>query len=339
MHSEAVVAPSGSRPLLISSINVGNRSRLLNPQHVEQLKNSFARLGGQLQLQPVVVDEHLTLIDGAHRLEAARQSGWSHILAQTLTGSSALHLPLLEHEANLVRRGLGPAHLEAAWRKHYEPELRARAKQRQLSGLRRGSTPATDASTAARPHPRSIAESAKAVTGLSLATLNKVAEIRSLAALASASARVRETAAAAMRKLEEPGAAVSPLHRSVLAELSREHTSSEQARPVGDSSAQRELEQAFQEVSALMQKLRGRTGEALRRAQPDDDQARDMLRALRVSLMSALTEVTHIEQQRAETVGVKVAGHEASSRQVRRLVPAGSPLARVSPRVQRAHGS
>ena len=97
---------------------------------------SFEMLGGQLQLQPIIVDEQLVLVDGRHRLEAAKRAGWNRIAALVFCGATAEMRPLLESEANRVRRTLNVLELESIWRAHYEPGLRAAAKERQLAGLR-----------------------------------------------------------------------------------------------------------------------------------------------------------------------------------------------------------
>lgn len=124
------------QPLAVGAVVTPQPHRTLSQEHVNAIRDSFAQLGGQLQLQPIVVDSEWVLIDGAHRLEAAKQAGWSHVSAVIIEGAIAEHRQFLETEANSVRRMLTVLELEQVWRSHYEPALRAAAKRRQLQGLK-----------------------------------------------------------------------------------------------------------------------------------------------------------------------------------------------------------
>ena len=127
---------SSWRLLAVNEVLEPDGASAVNADHMAELLRSFEMLGGQLQLQPIVVDEHLVLVDGRHRLEAAKRAGWSRIAALVICGATVEMRPLLAAEANRVRRTLNVLELESIWRAHYEPDLRAAAKERQLAGLR-----------------------------------------------------------------------------------------------------------------------------------------------------------------------------------------------------------
>ncbi len=220
----------------------------VNADHVAELLRSFEMLGGQLQLQPIIVDEQLVLVDGRHRLEAAKRAGWNRIAALVFCGATVEMRPLLEAEANRVRRTLNVLELESIWRAHYEPGLRAAAKERQLAGLRmrnardsesgpasrsaecpvignsnnqgsgEGARIATnDSSTAESGGTRheSVGRAAKRITGHSLDTLNKVARIRELATSEAGSPELREAAKQGLQRLATPGASVEMVYRAL----------------------------------------------------------------------------------------------------------------------------
>lgn len=239
---------SSWRLLAVDEIVTSDGARTVNAGHVAELLRSFEMLGGQLQLQPIIVDEHLILIDGRHRLEAAKQAGWSRIAALVICGATVEMRSLLEAEANRTRRPLSVLELESIWRTHYEPDLRAAAKERQLAGLRKrnvkdresgpdsrsagrmvignsnnrngggegariadNGTPAAGSRT---PH-ESVGRAARRITGYSLDTLNKVARIRTLATSKGSSPEMREAAKQGLQRLARPGASVEMVYRSL----------------------------------------------------------------------------------------------------------------------------
>lgn len=213
-----------------------------------ELLRSFEMLGGQLQLQPIIVDEQLVLVDGRHRLEAAKRAGWSRLTALVICGATIEMRPLLEAEANRVRRTLSVLELESIWRAHYEPGLRAAAKERQLAGLRMRNARDLELGRASRSaeclvignsnnqgggvwerivangssnagsgatRPESVSRAAKRITGYSLDTLNKVARIRSLATSEGSSLEMREAAKQGLQRLAKPGASVEMVYRAL----------------------------------------------------------------------------------------------------------------------------
>ena len=240
---------SSWRLLAVNEVLEPDGASAVNADHMAELLRSFEMLGGQLQLQPIVVDEHLVLVDGRHRLEAAKRAGWSRIAALVICGATVEMRPLLAAEANRVRRTLNVLELESIWRAHYEPDLRAAAKERQLAGLRMRdardaeSGPAlssadrlvignsnnqsvagegvriatNDSSTAERGGTRheSVGRAAKRITGHSLDTLNKVARIRELATSEAGSPELREAAKQGLQRLATPGASVEMVYRAL----------------------------------------------------------------------------------------------------------------------------
>lgn len=230
-------------PLPLDRIRVPDAQRTLDTALVAALHTSFALLGGQLQLQPIVVNSALTLIDGAHRLAAARNAGWSHIGAMVLQDVPDDFNIFLAAEANRVRKPLGVLEMEHAWRVFFEPKLRAEAHERQLAGLRRtrGKGAAgmfAEQSVAAGPvdRPRSheqlrltrvignsnnqrsesVAAAAKRITGFSLDTLDKVAQIRQLAVDEDSPASLRIAAQRGLEQLALPGVGVDMIYRRLL---------------------------------------------------------------------------------------------------------------------------
>lgn len=125
------------RVVEIARVQVAGEAHCLSADHVASLCASFQLLGGELLIQPIVVDDRLTLIDGAHRLAAAKQLGWRFVPAVVFEQVNAHDRALMLAEANRVRKSLSVVELEQEWRNLYAPELEYQAKQRQLAGLRK----------------------------------------------------------------------------------------------------------------------------------------------------------------------------------------------------------
>ena len=107
-------APSIQVGLL--DILVSDRLRVLRPEVVDEIAESFGTLG---QLQPIVLRQvkpskicvaNYVLVAGAHRLEAARGLGWKTIAAVSVDGVDA---ELAEIDENLIRADLSPAERKA----------------------------------------------------------------------------------------------------------------------------------------------------------------------------------------------------------------------------------
>lgn len=291
-------------PLPLEQVVLGDRMRPLSLRHVERLKASFEQLGGQLQLQPILLDREMVLIDGAHRLEAARQLGWSRISAFVLDGDVAKQRALLEIEANLVRRDLGPAELERVWSEHYEPDIRAKARERRAAGLRQGTRLPVISNTnngearcekAAIAEALSVAQSAKAITGLSLGTLNKILEIRKLAEDVSISQRVRDIAVDGLRKLSEPGAKVATVHQRLRRAIQAEQQASEPSAHLEARRTEDRLHRLLNDCAMLAEQLGGEFGDELGALARSCESNRHLIRALRNNLARSLALLVAIE--------------------------------------------
>lgn len=66
----------GSTQTRVSAISIAKFCRPIDEQHLRYLKRSFQEFG---QLVPIAISENGSLIDGRHRLEAARLLGWERI--------------------------------------------------------------------------------------------------------------------------------------------------------------------------------------------------------------------------------------------------------------------
>ena len=293
----------------ISSIAVG-AGRPLSEAHVLRLQESYERLGGQLLLQPILLSGDFSIIDGAHRLEAARRSGWYCIPALIFEQLAASRWPLIEIEANRVRKQPTPLELEAAWRVHYEPEFRAQAERRRLAALRAAGGSRANAAAPMDSAglvlgntknqtrggvPLSIAKAAKLTTGLSIETLNKISEVRSLAESATSSVELRALAASALHRLGRPGASVDASHRSLMQAVARTMPT-----PAGGADSQgalfeAKLDRVLEDSSLLAERLPGPLGEALEAAARSNGAAREQLRGVRVSLARSLATIVSIE--------------------------------------------
>lgn len=200
---------------------VKQRQRQLDPEHVKLIVASFVSL--RFQIQPIVVDEHLVLVDGAHRLQAAIDSCWDEIGAMVVSGASEMDRSLLELEANRLRKQMSPAEVHAVWESFGEPLFKAKALQRQKQGhgnLRQGANrpeaPVTS-NTGNRETSGhvSLAQAARETTGLSLDTLNKISDIRKAAEGENVPEQLKQLAQKAMRKLEDPHAKVDPIYQGL----------------------------------------------------------------------------------------------------------------------------
>lgn len=300
-------------PVAVSEVKVPKRQRPLAADHVQRLRESFERLGGQLQLQPIVLDRHYVLIDGAHRLEAARQSGWSHIAAVVLGEVSSPQRAMLEIEANRVRKNLNPVELEQAWRDHYEPQYRAVARERRTHGLRRGSvgpvignsdngandSPSPIAAPKFTAQDRvSLAKAAKDVTGMSIETLNKIAEIRAVSVSKQVSETLRDTALSGLRRIGKQTASVESVYRALQQHMSQGGDSQPSARDsarLQHQVAQQALEHVLRDTTLLDERLSGSFARELERAARLNAANREQLRAIRVSLARSLATVVSAE--------------------------------------------
>lgn len=285
------------QPVSVDDVIVRERQREVKDEHVKKVAASFTALGGQLQLQPIVLDEDLVLIDGAHRLAAAKASGWTHISALILEGVTSEDRALLEAEANRVRLQLTPLELEEAWSTIYEPAFKARAKQNQVANLRRGvEIPVIGTSNNGEPSvPASLPKAAKEATGLSIETINKISDIRSVANSGTAPEELRLAALKGLEKLQSRGTSVDTVHKSLMKLQERQAL-----RSVDPAEAQRlvlekTMDRALTDTTLLAEKFAGQLGEDLLAAARLDQVARESLRGIRFALTHALAHVLAAE--------------------------------------------
>lgn len=283
----------------VDEVIVRERQRRVKAEHVQNVRASFASLGGQLQLQPIVLDKNLVLIDGAHRLSAAKESGWTHISALILDGVDEEDRALLEAEANRVRLQLTPLELEEAWSTIYEPAFKARAKQNQAKGLdnlRQGKDlPVTGTSGNREAAPASMPRAAKEATGLSIETLNKITDIRAVASSSTASEELRTAAEKGLSKLQRPGASVETVHKALIKLQERTSRLRQDPVEVHRKALEKRLDQTLTETTLLQERLGGDLGAELLAAARLEHIAAEQLRAVRIALTTALSRVVAIE--------------------------------------------
>jgi ParB-like chromosome segregation protein Spo0J len=86
----------------VAAVEVGERMRDLDEGKVLELMQSYEQVG---VINPISVDEDLVLIAGAHRLEAAKNLGWTKIEAKVFNQED-LQRELIEIDENLIRNEL-----------------------------------------------------------------------------------------------------------------------------------------------------------------------------------------------------------------------------------------
>jgi ParB family chromosome partitioning protein len=119
--------------LKISDIHIGARIRQVIPD-VTSLAVSMQRRG---LLQPILVFKK-DLIAGQRRIEAAKQLGWTHIDAYSVTSlEEALDRLAAELEENTEREPLAPGEIVEAAKK-LEPVEKAEAEKRKAEGQKSG---------------------------------------------------------------------------------------------------------------------------------------------------------------------------------------------------------
>lgn len=285
------------KPVPVADVIVRERQRKLNSDHVKAVRESFDSLGGQLQLQPIVVDADLVLIDGRHRLEAARQAGWEHISALILHEVTSEDRALLEAEANRVRLQLTPLEIEEAWTKIYEPAFKARAKTKQTQSLKQGDEYPVirNSYNGDTEEPFSLPKSAKQVTGISLDTINKITDIRQVAQSETAPEELREAAEKGLQKLQRPGASVDAVHKSLLQLQERASRSQQDPAETQRLQLEKRLDKTLSETTLLQERLGGELGQDLKSAACANQVAGEQLRAIRVALTHGLARVVAIE--------------------------------------------
>lgn len=285
----------------VEEVCVYDRQRAVEQAHVDKVAESFIELGGQMLLQPIVVSERdglMILIDGAHRLAAAKREGWTHIAAIIWTGLDAASEALLENQTNLLRKQLSPVDLEKAWTDVLEPAFREQARSKQLQHLRRGSeSPVTvNDGNGGRQASTSLSVRAKEATGLSLQTLKKVTEIRRIAESEDVIGELSETARDGLARIHAGTASVNAVYRELraLSEVCEKTEAEREDLRVEDS-----LDSLVNEITMLPERLRGSLGADVRKALTVHEYAPKQVSGIRIALTHALGELTRIECEQA----------------------------------------
>lgn len=279
----------------VDQVVVKARMRETDTNHVELITASYRDL--QFQIQPIVVDEDLVLVDGAHRLAAAKVVGWEKIGAMIVRGATEMDRSYLELEANRIRKQMSPVQVQAAWASFGEPLFNARNKAKQVSSLRRGDELPVirNPNNGEAGAEMSMVQAAREMTGMSLDTLNKIEDIRLAAEGEHVPEQVRSMAQKALKKLDTPGAKVDSAYTSLqkVANLVRLEGNPEEARR---EALELQLGDVMQQVARLEERLdtkglAAELGEASTFAPLGDE----YLRTIRMALTKCLAMVVAVE--------------------------------------------
>lgn len=282
----------------VDEVIVRERQRAVDQAHVAVVAQSFREMN--FQIQPIVVDEDYVLVDGAHRLQAAKNAGWETIGAMVVHGATDEDRPLIELEANRLRKQMSPAEVYKAWKTYGLPIAQVRAKSRQIEGAIRaseisgfGASDEGHGVTVNSSNPgdiasASVAAAAKQLTGMSLDSLNKIEDIHHIAESNTAPEPLRTAALTAIKKLETPEARVDALHKNLLKIANVVHRENDpDAAHLAD--LEKELGDTLTNVALLEQRLDERGLDArLRDAALSLPLGSENLRTIRMSLAKSL---------------------------------------------------
>lgn len=290
----------------VEDVIVKERLRNYDEDHINRIRRSFQELGGQLQLQPIVLDDRMILIDGAHRLEAANREGWEFISALVWTGVTEEDRPLLEAEANIVRKDFSPVELERIWKEHYEPATRARAEQNKSAGVALETSPDLIGITNKVPAVV-VSKVARETVGRDIDWLNKVTDVRALADSTTAPEELKAAATRGVEKLSKPGAKVDPIHKELL-KLQEAFGKRNQAPTERRAEAlEKTLDRQVTESTLLAEKYSGDLGSELVEAAGVVPAGGESVRAIRVALTHALAGAISVECRTSENVSAALA--------------------------------
>lgn len=278
----------------VDAVIVKDRLRETDPKHVELVARSYLELN--FQIQPIVVDELMVLVDGAHRLEAAKQVGWDAIGAMVVHGATEMERSYLELEANRLRKQMSPLQVQAAWASFGEPLFQLKAKQKQLAGLKQGQeSPVTGNSGNGESGEVSMVQAARELTGMSLDSLNKISDVRAAAEGEQVHPTVQAAAQKAIKQLDVPGAKVDPIYTGLqkLANTIRLQSDPAEARR---QALEKQLGDVMIQVAHLEERLETKgladeLGEASQATPLGDEN----LRTIRMSLTKSLAMVMATE--------------------------------------------
>ncbi|MCS3427615.1 ParB N-terminal domain-containing protein [Leucobacter aridicollis] len=278
----------------VADVIVKERLRDYDEDHINRIRRSFRELGGQLQLQPIVLDERMILIDGAHRLEAASREGWEFISALIWTGVTEEDRPILEAEANIVRKDFSPVELERIWKEHYEPATRAKALANRAATQLKGVEVPVTGNTGNR-ETVAVSKIARETVGRDIDWLNKVTDVRTLAESTTAPVELKAAAERGIEKLSKPGAKVDPVHKELL-KLQDAFSKKGQAPTERRAEAlEKTLDRQVTESTLLAEKYSGELGSDLVEAAGIVPAGGESVRAIRVALAHALAGAITVE--------------------------------------------
>lgn len=283
----------------VEDVIVKERLRDYDEDHINRIRRSFRELGGQLQLQPIVLDERMILIDGAHRLEAASREGWEFISALIWTGVTEEDRPILEAEANIVRKDFSPVELERIWKEHYEPTTRAKALANQAATQVKGVDFPVTGNTGNR-ETVAVSKVARETVGRDIDWLNKVTDVRALAESTTAPVELKAAAERGIEKLSKPGAKVDPVHKELL-KLQEAFNKKGQAPTERRAEAlEKTLDKQVTESTLLAEKYSGDLGSDLVEAAGVVPAGGESVRAIRIALTHALAGAITVECRTSE---------------------------------------
>ncbi|MBS3182347.1 ParB N-terminal domain-containing protein [Leucobacter manosquensis] len=290
-----------------TQIVIRKRQREIDPKHVEILRQSVRETGKQIV--PIALSEQasgaLVLIDGAHRLEAAKKDDRDTIRAEIYTNLTEDLEGLLELRTNRERKNLTPAEILQAWETFDLPlfEEKARKKQSDAASAMLSERWTGDDSLLTPNRgkqsdavPLSIRQAAKESTGYNYEAIQKIATIRDLAESETAPPEVREVAKMGFEKLHRVGAKIEPVLKEVMKTSEAIERRSEDPEVAKLRAAEKRLDDTVSESTLLQEKLENSDfRDVLTLAAQKDQMARESLRAIRVALVNALSTIVVVE--------------------------------------------
>ncbi|MEV8339767.1 MULTISPECIES: ParB N-terminal domain-containing protein [Leucobacter] len=318
------------------SVIVMERQREIDPDHVEILRSSVQTLG--VQLVPALVSRRpggeLVLVDGRHRLEAAKEDSLG-LRAEVYEGLTREQEQLLELESNRARKNLSAAEALDAWETFDLPMYELRAKEKQAAGglaslQARGvidNAPVTDAlGNWQQKAPVSIAQAAKEATGHDINWLRNIAAVRDLAHAEDVPEEVRAVAQRGYEKLKTSTAKVGPVVKEVQKVHEAVLRQAEDPQVLLERNAEERLDEMVRHTTLLQERLENSDfRDVLTLAAQKDQMGRESLRAVRMALVNALSTVVVVEctvdgspSQSLQRIGGEVT-HLLSSQSMRQL--------------------
>lgn len=209
----------------LDAIRIDGSVRPVSEEGVEKIINGM-ELTGEIQY-PLLVDENYVLIDGAHRLEAARRQGLDDIEVKVLAGAVGREIrQVLGVVMNTARTSMSPLELVAVYPMIRDAVKADRAAARQATQLAGrdsfGSAKfAEPKGTEVTSLPVAIADDGRSrstlreVLGVEPVVVERCIELQGWAADEGLPGFVRTSAADGLKTIEREPGAVSRIHRQV----------------------------------------------------------------------------------------------------------------------------